>query len=257
MMVRRLLLAGVAAIALLAAEPACAFDTVYCTNCSTTTQQLATYARQLLQLQEEITTAAQSVTIAEKAVANTLPLPNTFYRNISGDVQQILSLADQASMLRGNARAMLSRLAGEGTYPAGSLSEWQNRLATGEVEVSRATYAAARILEKQQSTLGVNATTLASLQSQAMGTTGQQATLQTIAGILTATGQQSQSHQAAMGGSMQAVLTGQAAQTAREAHIRRLATAQGQAGIKASCTAAAATGYPAVSACQTGASLTQ
>jgi hypothetical protein len=58
----------------------------------------------------------------------------------------------------------------------------------------------------------------------------------------------------------QAMLTHQTAQADREAYVRRLTTAQEKAGIQAACGAAAATGYPAVAACQnvtTGTALTQ
>ena len=101
---RRLVFATVSVAALLAAEPAHAQQAVFCTNCSTLTQELAGYARQLLQLQQEITTARQAVT-------NTLALPSTVYRDMTGQVQQIGSIAEQANMLNGNTRVMLNRLA--------------------------------------------------------------------------------------------------------------------------------------------------
>jgi hypothetical protein len=49
---------------------------------------------------------------------------------------------------------------------------------------------------------------------------------------------------------LQAMLTYQTAQADRESYVRRLTTAQEQAGIQATCGAAAATGYPIVPACQ-------
>ena len=69
-MMRRVLLTAVSAVALMAASPAFAQQSVYCTNCETLTQGLAAYARQLLQLENEIS-------IAKNAVANTIALPST------------------------------------------------------------------------------------------------------------------------------------------------------------------------------------
>jgi len=250
---RRLVFATVSVAALLAAEPAHAQQAVFCTNCSTLTQELAGYARQLLQLQQEITTARQAVT-------NTLALPSTVYRDMTGQVQQIGSIAEQANMLNGNTRVMLNRLASATGYPTGSLAQWQNQLITQDNTISRAMRAAAEILEQQQTSLKTNATTLAELHNQALGTGGRQATLQTLAGIEATIGQQIQSQQATLSGALQAMLTHQTAQADRDAYVRRLTTAQEKAGIQAACGAAAATGYPAVAACQnvtTGTALTQ
>jgi P-type conjugative transfer protein TrbJ len=250
---RRLLLAAVSVAALLAAEPAHAQQAVFCTNCSTLTQELAGYARQLLQLQQEITTA-------EQAVANTLALPSTVYRDMTGEVTQIEAIANQANMLNGNTGAMLGKLASATGYPAGSLAQWQNQLIVESNTISQAMGAAAKILQQQQTSLKTNAATLASLQSQALGTGGRQATLQTLAGLEATIGQQIQSQQGTLTAALQAMLTYQTAQADREAYVRRLTTAQEQAGIQATCGAAAATGFPTVPACQsvaTGTALTQ
>jgi len=137
-LMRRILLASVSVIVLLACEPTQAQQSVYCTNCATLAQELQGYARQLLQLEQEMT-------IAKNAVANTIALPSTVYRNMTGDVQQVLSIANQANMLNGDARAMLDRLAGATGYPTGSLSQWQNRLITQDAAISKSMMAAAKI----------------------------------------------------------------------------------------------------------------
>jgi hypothetical protein len=231
---RRFLLLTVSLAALAPADSAPAQQSVFCTNCSTVAQQLAGYARQLLQLEQEVTMAKK--------------------------VTQIGSIANKANMLNGNSRAMLDRLAITTGYPSGSLAQWQNQLIVQDNAISQAMRAAAEILQQQQTSLKSNASTLSDLQSQALGTGGQQATLQTLAGIQATVGQQIQSQQATLSGALQAMLTHQTAQADREAYMRRLTTAQAKAGIQASCGAAAATGYPAVAACKnatTGTASTQ
>jgi P-type conjugative transfer protein TrbJ len=250
---RRFLLLTVSLAALAPADSAPAQQSVFCTNCSTVAQQLAGYARQLLQLEQE-------VTMAKNSIANTLALPSTIYHDMTSEVTQIGSIANKANMLNGNSRAMLDRLAITTGYPSGSLAQWQNQLIVQDNAISQAMRAAAEILQQQQTSLKSNASTLSDLQSQALGTGGQQATLQTLAGIQATVGQQIQSQQATLSGALQAMLTHQTAQADREAYMRRLTTAQAKAGIQASCGAAAATGYPAVAACKnatTGTASTQ
>jgi P-type conjugative transfer protein TrbJ len=240
---RKALLGAVSAIALAMVQPAWAFTTVYCTNCDTLTQQLLSYSQQLLQLENEVKTA-------EAAVANTLALPSTVYRDMTSEIRQIESIASQASMLSGKTADILGNLAKTGTYSAGSISAWQNQLINESNAISQAMRTAATILQNQNTSLGTNAATLANLQSQALGTGGQQATLQTLAGIQATVGQQIQSQQATTSAALQAMLTAQAAQAEREDYIRRLTTAQEQAGILAMCRAAAATGFPTAPACK-------
>lgn len=239
---RGFLLIGVSVIALSLAAPARAQSSVYCTNCATLAQELQGYARQLLQLEQEMT-------IAKNAVANTIALPSTVYRNMSGDVQQVLSIANQANMLNGDTRAMLDRLAGATGYPTGSLSQWQNRLITQDVAISQAMMAAAKILDQQQTSLKTNSATLDDLHTQAMGTTGQQATLQSLAGIQATVGQSIQSQQATSNAAMQAMLTYQAAQADRDAYARKLLTLQQEAGSRAACANISSLGFPLPPTC--------
>ena len=240
---RKVLLATVSAVALLASEPTQAQQSVYCTNCATLAQELQGYARQLLQLEQEMT-------IAKNAVANTIALPSTVYRNMAGDVQQVLSIANQANMLNGDTRAMLDRLAATTGYPTGSLSQWQNRLITQDAAISKSMMAAAKILDQQQTSLKTSSATLDDLHTQAMGTTGAQASLQTLAGIQTTVGQSMQSQQVTMTAAMQAMLTHQAAQADREAYVRRRVTADMDAGMRGICKNISSIGYPST-LCQT------
>ena len=239
---RRLLFGGVSLIALLMADPARSQSSVYCTNCATLAQELQGYARQLLQLENEIS-------IAKNTVANTIALPSTVYRNMTSDVQQILSIANQANMLNGDARAMLDRLAGATKYPSGNLSQWQNQLITQDAAISQAMLAAAKLLDRQQTSLKTNSTALDDLHTQALGTTGQQATLQTLAGIQATVGQSIQSQQATSTAAMQAMLTHQAAQADREAYVRKLVTLQQEAGSRAACKNISSLGFPLPSTC--------
>ena len=69
---------------------------------------------------------------------------------MTGQVQQIGSIAKQANMLNGNTRVMLNRLASATGYPTGSLAQWQNQLITQDNTISRAMRAAAENLSSSR-----------------------------------------------------------------------------------------------------------
>jgi hypothetical protein len=80
--------------------------------------------------------------------------------------------------------------------------------------------------------------TLSSLQTQALGTSGRQATLQTLAGIETTLAQQISKQQATNTAIYQGLLTTATADADRRAASDTLTTAQMAAGVKAECAAA-------------------
>src|SRR4051812_48129270 len=82
---RRFLFLTVSLAAVAVADPSAAQQSVFCTNCSTVAQQLAGYARQLLQLEQEMT-------MAKNSIANTLALPSTIYHDMTSEVTQIGSI---------------------------------------------------------------------------------------------------------------------------------------------------------------------
>ena len=111
---RRLLLAGIAIIAL--AMPAHAQQSVFCVNCSTLSQELISYGKQLEQLANEINIATNTLNTYTTLIRNTVSLPQNIFRDITGTVNQLGSIGKQASLLSSNTGDMLSKLGG-GSYP--------------------------------------------------------------------------------------------------------------------------------------------
>jgi len=240
---RMALLTAVSAIALLAAQPASAFDIVECINCSTIEQQLLDFARQLEQLIQETTTA-------EQEVLNTLNLPATVYRDLTGDIQRIIDIMKLADMLAGNTKTMIENLENATFYPTDSFSAWQNTPAADNQSVAQAMRAAGRVLQDHQKTLRDNSVTMADLQNQALGTTGRQATIQTVAGLAAFTGQQLQAMHGTINTIGQAQLTKYTAEANRDEYTRRLVTLQQEAGSRAACKNISSLGFPTPSTCK-------
>jgi type IV secretion system protein TrbJ len=230
---KKVVFAGIAAISLIAGVPPVSAQlggsVVYCTNCSTIAQQLADYARQLTQLQQEITTATQEINSA-------LALPTTAYRDLTTDVRNIENIGSQAQMLSGQTGAMLNNLSNTGGYPLGNITSLSQELITESNAISNAIKTAANVFNRLGSSS--DSATLSALQTQALGTAGRQATLQTLAGIETTLAQQISKQQATNMAIYQGLLTTAAADADRREASDALTTEQMAAGVKAECTAA-------------------
>ena len=120
---KKILLAGAATLALVLTTPGDA-QVVYCSNCSTVSQQLLDYARQFQQLTNEIQTAQNTLNTYINLVQNTVNLPSTVYRDLTADINRITSIANQASMLAGQTKLMLTNLSSTSGYPLGNISNW-------------------------------------------------------------------------------------------------------------------------------------
>jgi P-type conjugative transfer protein TrbJ len=187
-MIRKVLLAGVAAVSLLGAVPARAQGLCVTATgpCSSLPQQLLDYARQFEQLQQEITTA-------EQEIKNTLALPGTVYRDLTGDIAQLTAITNQANMLAGNSLNMITALSSVGGYaPFTGPGMFHQQFSNENVAVSLALKTAAQAITQQNTQLQADATTLSALQTQALGTGGRQATQQTLAGLSASTAQSMQ-----------------------------------------------------------------
>jgi P-type conjugative transfer protein TrbJ len=206
--VKKILLAGAAALALALTTPGDA-QVVYCSNCSTVSQQLLDYARQFQQLTNEIQTTQNTLNTYINLVQNTVNLPSTVYRDLTADINRITSIANQANMLAGQTKLMLTNLSSTSGYPLGNISNWHQELSNESAAISGALTTAANTLNLQQTQMNTDSASLASLQTQALGTSGRQMTLQTLAGALSTIGQLVQKQQATVTTAYQAMMTKQ------------------------------------------------
>lgn len=236
-MIRKALLAVVAVIALCGSP---AYAQTLCTTatgpCASYPQQLLDYARQYLQLQQEITTALQEV-------QNTLALPGTVYRDLTGDIAQLTALTNQANMLAGNSLNMITALSSVGGYaPFTGPGMFHQQFSNENVAVSLALKTAAQSITQQNTQLQADATTLSALQTQALGTTGRQATQQTLAGLSASTAQSMQKLAQVMITAAQGQMTYQLAERDQEALINTTNDHDLEQGWLAACAMVAEAG---------------
>lgn len=177
--------------------------------CSGIFEQIAQFARQALQLEQETITAVQEV-------VNSVQLPSSIYRDVTGDIQRIMGMAKQASMLQGYAQRMIQNLNSPTGFPDDQLGDWQQRLIDGNNSLGNALQQAALVVDRHQQELADDAGTLGGLQTEAMGNDGRLKTLQTIAGTNAAIGQVVQKHAGTAITGTQAQLTYYTAQTNRQ-----------------------------------------
>lgn len=112
---RKLLLAGIAAVGIAISAPAYAID-VECINCSQWAEQLLSDAKQAAsyatQLQQKVIQGEQLA----NQIQNTVSLPLQIYSQVQNDINQVRNLANAASILTGNSGTIMSRLSNASYY---------------------------------------------------------------------------------------------------------------------------------------------
>jgi type IV secretion system protein TrbJ len=240
---KKTLWATAAATALFLNSPAHSQQAVLCTNCNTLAQEVLVYARQLQQLQTEIGEL-------ESDIQNTLAIPGTVYHDLTGDIQQIEQLSQQANMLTGQMGSMITNLGSTSGYPSASIQNWRQWLTNEDNAVSTTMKAAAQVLNLLPGQLSSDASTLANLNSQALGTNGRQATLQSLAGSLSQMGQGQQKQEATLATAMQAMISYQTTQRDQDAVHRAVEAQDLETAWVQQCQAITALGGTAPSSCQ-------
>lgn len=198
---KRIALAAVIATVFSTAVQAQGVCTTVGGPCASEPNQVLAYARQLLELNQQITIALQEVT-------NTLSLGATAFNDLTAEVNAIAAIAADANMLAGHSGEILTRLT---TYTDPSALNWHQISADNSAAVGKAMTDAATIINQLQ-TLGRDTATLAALVSQIMAVVGRQQSLQTLQASLSQTGQSLQRTQLTTVANQQAELTYLAAQ---------------------------------------------
>jgi P-type conjugative transfer protein TrbJ len=186
--------AALIAVASLSSSVPLRAQVVQCLNCSTIAQQLLGYARQFLQLQQE-------VRIAEYEVQNTLNLPNNLFQSAASDINRLVNLSHDASLLAGNSGTFINNLAADG-YP---LSDDWTEIVREQNSIAQAMRALGNVLNLQPSQLTNYSQTFGALQNQAMSAEGRQQTQQVLSGLVAATGHAIQTSQANVTTGLQAL----------------------------------------------------
>ena len=183
-MMRKFLLAGAAVAALLCGSPAYA-QVGTCTTadgpCAGLTDQILQYARQLLQLDEETTTAIQEVT-------NTLALGATSFEDLTADISEILGIVNTANMLVGQTGFIITNLNTLGGYPLGNISNWHQQFTNESNAVGNAMKVCGEVNNVLQG-ISNDAKLLTALVNQVMAVLGRQQSLQTVSSQLSQLGQ--------------------------------------------------------------------
>jgi P-type conjugative transfer protein TrbJ len=114
---KRSLLAGIAALPLLMAQPTQSEAVIVeCDNCSTIAEELVSDAKQAQQYATQLQQYATELQQYANMVQNTVALPMQVFAGVSNDIMQVRNLANMASVLTGNSGSILQRLQMAGSY---------------------------------------------------------------------------------------------------------------------------------------------
>ena len=134
----------------------------------------------------------------------------------------------------------MTNISSDHGYP--DLSNWHQQISNEAAAVGLAMKVAGSILSLQPGQLTADATTLAALDTQALGTAGRQQSLQTLAGTASGAGQALQKLQSATTANQQALMTWAAAQQDRQYLIHSLGDHDMEVTWIGECNAIAALG---------------
>ena len=244
MMNRTFLLASVAGLGLCASTQAFAQTAVVCTNCSTLVEQGLQYI-------QEFANQINTFDIDVQEIANTIKLPGTVYRDLTGDIQMLEGLRMQADLLTSQfSGPIIQNLSSTSGYPGmyGGIN-WHQQFTSEANAVALALKTAGTTLQVQVTQLAADANTLAALANQAFGASGRQQTLQTAAGTASAAAQSMQKLQSVMSNDHQAMMTKIAADADHQYLSQSVSDADLEINWVTECHAIAADGWPQPTFC--------
>jgi hypothetical protein len=213
--------------------------------CASDANQVLQYLRQAIQLVQETTTATQEVT-------NTLALGTTAFSDLTGTIQQITTIANQANMLVGLSGQMLTNIRTPGGYPIGygtATLGWHQQMTNEANAVGTAMNSAGQVLNALQ-TLSTDAAKMATLVNQIMAAVGRQQSLQTLQSALSQMTQTLQRTQATQTTNQQAALTRAMAQQDRQYLTQTVNDHDLEGTWVSECNAITALGGAAQASCQ-------
>jgi P-type conjugative transfer protein TrbJ len=120
---------------------------VECANCSTIAEELLSDAKQAQQYLTQVASLQTELNQYANMVTNTVALPQEIWANVQGDIMQVRSLANAASLLTGNSGSMLTRLQSAQGYASSAsflpqnigsqLTMWQQTIANAGTSLGR------------------------------------------------------------------------------------------------------------------------
>lgn len=155
--------------------PAAAVGTVYCANCSTEISQVASLAKQAQQLMTQLQSYQTQLMQYANMVQNTVALPTQVWGTVQGDIMQLRSLSNAASLLSGNAGSIIGRLQSATGYigGVGGLASIPGQFTMWQQTIGNNLNTMGRVLGLQQNQSGSDAALLTKLQTAAGSATGQ------------------------------------------------------------------------------------
>lgn len=152
--------------------------TVYCTNCSTVWDQLASYAKQVQQTITQLQSYVVQVQQYVNQIENTIALPMQIYSQVEGDYEQVRSLANIGSMFSGNSGSILTRLNSLNALSSygGSVmnlpDQIGNQYSMWRQTIGSNLNSVGKMLDTQQSQQSTDAANLSTIESHSQGAVG-------------------------------------------------------------------------------------
>ena len=192
---------------------------VHCVDCSTMWTQLLEYGKQAQQLETQLQQYETQLQQYANMVTNTVALPQQAWGTVQGDIMQVRSLSNAASLLSGNAGSIVTRLQSASGYAsqAANLGNIAGQFTTWQQTIGNNVNTLGRTLGLQQDQQAGNATLLTTLESHSQSAQGQMQAIQAGNELAHANAAQLQQIQATLTATAQMQATGMAVDADRRA----------------------------------------
>jgi len=208
-----------AVVGFITPHPAPAQLAVHCVDCSTMWTQLLEYGKQAQQLETQLQQYETQLQQYANMVTNTVALPQQVWGTVQGDIMQVRSLSNAASLLSGNAGSIVTRLQSASGYAsqAANLGNVAGQFTTWQQTIGNNVNTLGRTLGLQQGQQAGNATLLTTLESHSQSAQGQMQAIQAGNELAHANAAQLQQIQATLTATAQMQATGMAVDADRRA----------------------------------------
>jgi P-type conjugative transfer protein TrbJ len=142
--------------------------------------QLLEYGKQAQQLETQLQQYETQLQQYANMVTNTVALPQQVWGTVQGDIMQVRSLSNAASLLSGNAGSIVTRLQSASGYAsqASNLRNIAGQFTTWQQTIGNNVNTLGRTLGLQQDQQAGNATLLTTLESHSQSAQGQMQAIQ-------------------------------------------------------------------------------
>jgi P-type conjugative transfer protein TrbJ len=149
---------------------------VYCTNCSTSLQQVTQLAHEVTSLTNQTTSLANQALSLKYQAQNLARMPENTFNNFNGDTGALNNILNSGNLLNGQVNGVLSRIQ-SGSYPTGNYNALMAQLQQARTQQAANVQNLQQLVQTQRDEVQTDSGAITAIQGAAQQTQGTQQAL--------------------------------------------------------------------------------